>query len=96
VPVVVEKQCSGSRVEPEHAEQEPHVADAGRDERLLRGRGGLGFVEPEPDEQIDASPTSSQQMNVSNRLLERTTPSIAAENSDKKQKNRVKFASSFM
>ena len=56
VPVIVKEQCARCRVEPEHPEQEPHVADAGRDERLLCGRGGLGLVEPETDEQVGREP----------------------------------------
>ena len=53
----------------------------------------LGLWYQKPMSRYDVRPTSSQQMNRSNRLLAMISPSIAAAKSDMKQKNRVKLSS---
>jgi hypothetical protein len=49
---VVEEQRAGLGVEPDHADQESEVADAGGDEGFLRGGGGFGLGVPEADEEV--------------------------------------------
>ena len=49
---VVEEQGAGLGVEPDHAEEESEVADAGGDEGFLGGGGGFGLGVPEADEEV--------------------------------------------
>ena len=53
---IVKKQRAGAAVEPEHAEEKSEVADARRDEGLLRRGGRARFVNPETDQQIRSEP----------------------------------------
>ena len=49
---VVEEQGAGLGVEPDHADEEAEVADAGGDEGFFRGGGGFGLGVPEADEEV--------------------------------------------
>ena len=49
---VVEKQRAGFGVEPDHAEEEDEVTDAGGNEGFLGGGGGFGLGVPEADEEV--------------------------------------------
>ena len=49
---IVEEQRALGVLQPEQAEEEAEIADARRDEGLLRGGCGGGLVEPETDEEI--------------------------------------------
>ena len=55
-----------------------------------------GLWNQNPMSRYDARPTSSQQINSRSRLFATSSPSIAAATRLRKQKKRVKFASSFI
>ncbi len=63
--LIIKEQGAGLGVEPDHAQQQSKVADAGGDEGLLGGGCGAGFVVPETNEQVgrqaDEFPTNKQQ-----------------------------------
>jgi hypothetical protein len=63
---------------------------------FLAAAAALGFSYQNPINKYEETPTNSQQTNKSKRLLEITRPSMAAANSERKQKNRVKFLSAAM
>ncbi len=50
--VVVEEQRAGLCVEPDHADEEAEVADAGGEEGFFGGCGGAGVGVPEADEEV--------------------------------------------
>src|SRR5882672_5099297 len=49
---IIEKERARRVIEPQHAEQQAEVANAGREKGLLGGGSGGRFVKPEADEQV--------------------------------------------
>ena len=50
--MIVEKQCAGLRIQPDHSNKKRQVTNPCSDEGLLGCCSGWGFLIPEPDEQI--------------------------------------------
>ncbi len=60
---------------------------------FLAAAAAAGLSYQKPISRYDVSPTTSQHINSSSRLLAISRPSIAPAKRERKQKNRVKFSS---